>query len=34
MVPVGGQSNSDYAARLQAVARKLGLPESYIDTIA
>ena len=34
MVPAGVQSNSDYAARLQAVARKLGLPESYIDTIA
>jgi hypothetical protein len=34
MVPAEVQSNSDYAARLQAVARKLGLPESYIDTIA
>jgi hypothetical protein len=34
MVPAGSQSNADYAAKLQAVARKLGLPESYIDTIA
>jgi hypothetical protein len=34
MVPAGAQFNSDYAAKLQAVARKLGLPESYIDTIA
>jgi hypothetical protein len=34
MVPTGVQSNSDYAARLQAVARKLGLPESYVATIA
>jgi len=33
MVPAEVQSNSDYAARLQAVARKLGLPESYIDNI-
>jgi hypothetical protein len=34
MVPAAAESNSDYAARLQAVARKLGLPESYINTIA
>jgi hypothetical protein len=34
MVPAAVEFNSDYAARLQAVARKLGLPESYIDTIA
>lgn len=34
MVPAGIESNSDYAAKLQAVARKLGLPVSYIDTIA
>ena len=34
MVPAGAQSNFDYAAKLQAVARKLGLPENYIATIA
>ena len=34
MVPAGAPSNFDYAAKLQAVARKLGLPESYIATIA
>ena len=34
MVPTEVQSNSDYAVKLQAVARKLGLPESYVATIA
>jgi hypothetical protein len=34
VVPADAQSNSDYAAKLQAVARKLGLPESYVSTIA
>lgn len=33
-VPAEGQSNSDYAAKLQAVTRKLGLPGSYVATIA
>jgi Gamma-glutamyl cyclotransferase, AIG2-like len=33
LVPAEVQSNSDYATRLQAVARKLGLPESYVSTI-
>jgi hypothetical protein len=32
-VPAEIQSNSDDAARLQTVARKLGPPKSYIDTI-
>lgn len=32
-VPAEGQSNADYAAKLKAVARKLGLPESYVATI-
>ena len=34
MVPAEVQSSFEYAARLQAVARKLGLPESYVATIA
>jgi hypothetical protein len=33
-IPAGAQSNPDYASKLQAVARRLGLPESYISTIA
>ena len=31
--PAGQGSNPDYAARLQAVARRLALPESYIANI-
>jgi hypothetical protein len=28
--PQANEGNQDYAAKLQAVARRLGLPESYI----
>jgi len=31
--PDGASSNPDYAEKLKAVARKLGLPESYIRSI-
>ena len=31
--PDGASSNPEYAAKLTAVARKLGLPEDYIRTI-
>jgi hypothetical protein len=33
-VPEGTASNSQYAALLQAVARKMGLPETYIAGLA
>ncbi len=32
--PEGSQSNPDYAEKLKAVARKLGLPEDYVRSIA
>jgi hypothetical protein len=31
--PPAGQTNPEYAAKLQAVARRLALPESYIANI-
>lgn len=33
-VPEGAQSNPDYAVKLQAAARKRGLPEDYVRSIA
>ena len=33
VAPEAHQTNPDYAARLQAVARRLGLPDSYIEGI-
>jgi hypothetical protein len=32
-VPAGVRSNSDYAAKLRTVAKRLGLPERYIASI-
>lgn len=34
IAPAGAQSNPEYAAKLKAVAQKLGLPDSYIRAIA
>ncbi len=34
IAPDGIQSDPDYAAKLQTVARQLGLPEGYVRTIA
>lgn len=31
--PAASEHNSDYAARLRAVARKVGLPPDYIDSL-
>jgi hypothetical protein len=31
--PEGAESNPDYAVKLQAVARKLGLPGDYVRSI-
>ena len=32
-LPDGVRSNSDYAAKLRTVAKRLGLPESYVERI-
>jgi hypothetical protein len=34
MVPQGGSGNPEYAAALQVVARKIGLPEEYLAKLA
>jgi hypothetical protein len=31
--PAAGEHNSDYAAKLRVVARKVGLPADYIDSL-
>jgi hypothetical protein len=32
--PGAEEANPEYAARLRALARRLGLPKSYVDSIA